>query len=354
MVKDKSDSSLKQNQEYGKKAVFGHHQFDFGVVEAAFAAIVLAFSFISFFLLAIRPQYQVADTTDSSAPQIMAMSSAAELMQKLEELGLLEIDDRNELPPVVLKSFPPDIDKLDISTRKTLFFHALLPSVMVALDEIKRERRRLEQILKNFGDDRDSIVFSVQDFAVWGRKLTRDEIEFVLRLSRKYRTSQASELLNRINLVPPSMILAQAAMESSWGMSRFSREGNNLFGIWTWGSKGIVPNARDNGKTHKVATYDSILDSLRAYLSMINRLPAYRNFRNLRRKTLNSLKLVEGLRYYSERRDEYVWEIKNIIRHNNLRRYDRFLANLEERQKKQEFANLEKRQKQEAGIQSST
>jgi uncharacterized FlgJ-related protein len=67
---------------------------------------------------------------------------------------------------------------------------------------------------------------------------------------------------------------------------------------------------------------------MRAYLIMINRLPAYRNFRNIRRTTMNSLKLAEGLRYYSERRDEYVWEIQNIIRHNDLRRYDRFMGTL--------------------------
>lgn len=93
----------------------------------------------------------------------------------------------------------------------------------------------------------------------------------------------------------------------------------------------MVPNGRDDGKTHKVASYDSILASLKAYLSMINRLPAYRNFRNLRRKTMNSIKLAEGLRYYSERRDEYVWEIQNIIRHNDLRRYDRFLNDIQDR-----------------------
>ena len=308
------------------EASFGRRTFDFSVVEAAFCATVLTCFFISFFLLVKRPVPSGPRPEAREGPMVIATVSSAELMDRLESLGLMELEGQERLPAVVLQNFPSDFKRLDITTRKKLFFHALLPSVMVALDEIRRERTRLEQILENFGDNRQSVVFSVKDFAVWGRRLARDEIEFVLRLSRKYRTPLASELLNRVNYVPPSIVLAQAAMESSWGMSRFAREGNNLFGIWTWGMNGIVPNGRDDGKNHKVAKYDSILDSLRAYLSMINRLPAYRNFRNLRRKTFNPMKLAEGLRYYSERRDEYVWEIKNIIRHNNLRRYDRFLA----------------------------
>ncbi len=316
------------------KAVFGRRQFDFGAVEAAFAAIVLACFFISFFLLVSKPQYQDTGRGVPVAPQVLRMSSSADLVAKLQGLGLWEADVADNLPAVVIQGFPADIDQLEIPARKKLFFRALLPSVMVALDEINRERRGLEQILCRFRAEPEDIVFNVKDFAVWGRRLTRDEISFVLRLCRKYRTSLASELLNRINFIPPSMILAQAAMESSWGMSRFSREGNNLFGIWTWGANGIVPSGRDNGKTHKVAVYDSLLESMRSYLAMINRLPAYRNFRNIRRTTMNSLKLAEGLRYYSERRDEYVWEIQNIIRHNDLRRYDRFLGTFSRRRKR--------------------
>jgi len=314
-----------------RSAFFGRRGFDFGVVEAGFAASILACFFISLFLLDRRPVLVVPAVPTKAAPQVVATTSSSELIAKLKELGLWEIDGEEPIPRVVLQGFPEDIDQLDITSRKNLFFHALLPSVLVALEDVNAERRRLEQILTNFGSHRDDVVFNMKDFAVWGRRLTRDEIEYVLHLSRKYRTAKASELLNRINFIPPSMILAQAAMESSWGMSRFSREGNNLFGIWTWGSNGMVPNGRDDGKTHKVASYDSILASLKAYLSMINRLPAYRNFRNLRRKTMNSIKLAEGLRYYSERRDEYVWEIQNIIRHNDLRRYDRFLNDIQDR-----------------------
>jgi Bax protein len=128
--------------------------------------------------------------------------------------------------------------------------------------------------------------------------------------------------VKRVDVVPLSLLLAQAALESSWGTSRFAREANNLFGIWTWGEKGLIPLDREEGMTHKVAIYDSILDSVRAYLTMLNRLPPYLQFREIRRQSRNPLKLAEGLVYYSERGDSYVWELQNLIESNNLHRYD--------------------------------
>ena len=113
-------------------------------------------------------------------------------------------------------------------------------------------------------------------------------------------------------------------MESSWGASRFASEANNLFGMWTWGGKGIVPSQRDAGKTHKIAMYDSILDSVRAYILTINRGTAYTQLRQIRNTTLNPIQLAEGLTNYSERREYYVSEIKQIIEFNKLCGYDKF------------------------------
>jgi Bax protein len=124
--------------------------------------------------------------------------------------------------------------------------------------------------------------------------------------------------------VPISIILAQGAIESSWGSSRFTREGNSIFGMWTWKKKGIVPLRRDEGKTHKVKIYDSVLDSVRAYHLTLNRLDTYEEFRQYRKYTDDPLIMAEGLLPYSERGQEYVNEIKKVIIFNKLQKYDSY------------------------------
>jgi Bax protein len=125
-----------------------------------------------------------------------------------------------------------------------------------------------------------------------------------------------------VNIIPVSLILAQGALESSWGTSRFTREGNSLFGLWTWSKYGIIPNNRDEGKNHKIEAYDSILASLRKYTLTLNRVDAYADFRTIRTKSLDPYKLADGLQLYSERGEEYVLDIKQVISSNNLTEYD--------------------------------
>jgi Bax protein len=254
-------------------------------------------------------------------PSHFKVSSAEEMIDLLKENELWELEDNGAVSPLLFSSYPANINEFNISDKKRLFFHSLLPVALVALNEVRDEKLALQAILAKFTDDYKNLVFS-DDYGVWGRVLTRNEIEFVMDLTRKYRSNRAVELARRVDLVPLSMVMAQAAIESSWGTSRFAREGNNLFGIWTWGEKGIVPNGRDDGKNHKVAIYNSILDSVRAYVLNLNRLPAYSKFRNIRRTTMNPLKLVDGLLYYSQRREQYVWEVKDLIQYNKLNQYD--------------------------------
>ncbi|MBW2506116.1 MAG: hypothetical protein JRD19_03485 [Deltaproteobacteria bacterium] len=95
--------------------------------------------------------------------------------------------------------------------------------------------------------------------------------------------------------------------------------------MWTWKNKGIVPLRRDEGKTHKVKTYDSVLDSVRAYHLTLNRLNSYEEFRQFRKFTDDPLIMAKGLLPYSERGEEYVEEIKKVILSNNLQKYDAFI-----------------------------
>jgi len=299
---------------------FGNFEIDGLNVQACLAMAIVGLVVLISLLKFSGNSLPGGDSYGDQLSQIRA-ATGEEMIDILKDNNLWELGDSKGVSPVVFSSYPDNIDQLDTLERKRLFFHSLLPVALVALSEVRKEKEALRAILHRFPDGYTQLVFS-DDYGVWGRVLTMDEIEFILMLTRKYRSNRALELVKRVETVPLSLIMAQGAMESSWGSSRFARQGNNLFGIWTWGEKGIVPSGRDDGKSHKIAIYDSILDSVRAYVTMLNRLPAYRHFRELRSKSMNSLNLADGLLYYSERRNSYVWEIKDLIKHNKLWRYD--------------------------------
>lgn len=253
--------------------------------------------------------------------------SEAELVAKLKECRLWEFSGEEDIPLVAFKNFPPEPADLDnpasqnIDFRKKLFLHTIFPAALIVQQEVKKERARLEAIVQKLDPADGDLVFEGEELA-WQRKLGLREVTVVNELVQKYRTPQLRELLLRIHPVPVSLIMAQGALETGWGGSRFVRQANNLFGVYTWGEEGLVPERREDGKNHKVAVYDSLLDSIRHYTLMLNRLPAYAEFRALRQETSDPVSLADGLRYYSERRDDYLVELRKVILGNDLFRYD--------------------------------
>ncbi|MEJ2690112.1 MAG: glucosaminidase domain-containing protein, partial [Deltaproteobacteria bacterium] len=201
------------------------------------------------------------------------------------------------------------------------FLHSLLPAALVVNAEIAKERETLLAIVDKIPLPLSAFTFSGQH-KDWQKYVDKDETNFLMELCRKYRTRRVEKLLKRVNTIPVSLILAQGALESSWGTSRFTREGNSLFGLWTWSKDGIIPANREEGKNHKIEAYDSILASLRKYTLTLNRLDAYADFRTIRTKSLDSYKLAEGLELYSERGEDYVTDIKKVISSNNLTKFD--------------------------------
>ena len=136
-------------------------------------------------------------------------------------------------------------------------------------------------------------------------------------------------LIRRIDIVPPSLALAQAANESAWGTSRFAREGNNFYGHWCYVEGcGIVPAQREAGARHEVADFASPEESVERYIHNLNHHPAYRELRASRaelraeNEPVNGLELVDELTGYSERGDEYIEELRAMIRFNELLRFD--------------------------------
>ncbi len=147
----------------------------------------------------------------------------------------------------------------------------------------------------------------------------------------RYESMKASadtKLLETLKPPPISITLAQAAIESGWGTSRFFREANNIFGIWAYGKNTprIAAKKKRNGKTIWVKKYDSLEASIRDYYLNIGRSFAFKKFRNLNLKTQDPYDLVKELRMYSEKRELYSKELAQIIRFNNFTKYDKMLT----------------------------
>lgn len=137
------------------------------------------------------------------------------------------------------------------------------------------------------------------------------------------------ELMRRVDVIPTSLVLAQAANESGWGTSRFAREGNNIFGQWCFDEGcGLVPNKRGDEASHEVRAFASVDAAVRAYFRNLNTHPSYEDLRTLRASMrmqglpLNSMVLARGLTRYSERGMDYVLELQDMIRINDLRDRD--------------------------------
>lgn len=148
---------------------------------------------------------------------------------------------------------------------------------------------------------------------------------YIAKLKTKYKVSTDEELLMSLKPFPISIALAQAAIESAWGTSRFYREANNIFGVWAFGKNTprIAAKEKRKGKTIWVKKYNSLEDSINDYYLNIGRGFAYKKFRELNMKSLTPYELVKELKMYSEKREVYSKELESIIRYNKFTKYDK-------------------------------
>jgi Bax protein len=224
----------------------------------------------------------------------------------------------NGVPPFILEGIPADLNgSVSTTDKKLAFFMGLLPMILLANQEIAREREDLLKVLartrvmETRPGDQKRLEEIMSRYGMRGNPLT------------DHRTR--SRLLRRVDTIPPSLVLAQAANESAWGTSRFAQLGNNLFGEWTYQSgSGMVPESRPDGETYEVRKFNSIYASIRSYMNNLNRNGAYAKLRQIReslRRThqpVTGIALAHGLQNYSERGEEYISEIQAMIRHNKL------------------------------------
>lgn len=224
-----------------------------------------------------------------------------------------------EVPRILVDAMPADIAAVKSpSHRKRVFIKLMLPLALRVNEQIMAERARLTKMSKKLN-------------GLFGT-LSPGERVWLDNMRRRYRvkTTDIDSLLRRVDVIPPSLALAQAAEESGWGTSRFAREANALFGQRSFSKgAGLVPLSREDGEIHEVRAFDRLLDSVAAYMANLNSHYAYKEFRVARehqRKTrgvLDGYDLAGTLDRYSERGEAYVGTIRSIIEKNGLRMLDR-------------------------------
>jgi len=201
--------------------------------------------------------------------------------------------------------------------KKAAFVNTLLPKIQKAQKQIISDRIFIERFFKKY-----LFTYSLK---------ARYDMKRLIKLSKKYRVKHMyneAEYLQKIDLIPISLVLAQSAVESAWGDSRFAKEGNNLFGEWTWGKKGIIPEGRDENATHKLRIFDSLDASIARYMLNLNRHRSYKDFRSLRASKRNVQQNFSGLdaatkmTNYSQMREVYNRLLINVIKGNGFIAYD--------------------------------
>jgi len=239
-------------------------------------------------------------------------ASTIEQLFKDTNYNLKNIRKTKLVKPISLSLLPEEMKMIESSQkRKNLFIKIILPLILEENNRIKLDRKKLFVILnKNNNSDQEKRWLN-KKFKQYG-VLKRD----------------LSTLKIRMDLIPVSLAIAQAAKETGWGTSRFALEGNALFGQWTWSGEGIKPAGADSDATHKVMKFKILKSSVRAYQRNLNTHKGYKEFRMARAelrdngRNLDGIILANYLNRYAETGKEYVKIIKQIIKQNNLTDFD--------------------------------
>ena len=217
---------------------------------------------------------------------------------------------RNEklVKPIYFTQFPRDLDNLkSVQLKKETFLKIVLPLVVAENEKILDDREKLKNLID--------------------KKFTTDSEKQWLRqklLEYKVKKSDLKELMIKMDMIPVSIALAQAAKESGWGTSRFALEGNAIFGQWTWDGQGIAPLKRDGDKNHKILKFPILRASVKAYKNNLNTHKSYSKFRDKRQqlrnknKNITGLALTDTLKNYAQTGSEYTRILNQIITQNRL------------------------------------
>jgi len=250
---------------------------------------------------------------DEKPTDLVRLSAATiEELFKSTNYSLEDVRKNKLVKPISLTLLPNEIKKIEnTKKRKDFFIQIILPLVIKENNNIRLDRKKLFDILNKSKNTKAEKVWLNSKFKQYG-VVNKD----------------LSTLKIRMDEIPASMAIAQAAKETGWGTSRFAQEGNALFGQWTWSGEGIKPSEADDDSTHKVMKFKVLQASVRAYQRNLNTHSSYKNFRGARaelreeKKKLDSIILSEHLDKYAETGKEYVRVLQQIIKQNNLTDFD--------------------------------
>ena len=224
------------------------------------------------------------------------------------EYDLGQVRSKKLVKPIYFTQLPRDLDELQSTKlKKETFIKIVLPLIVAENERIQADREKLKILsTKKFTTDLE-------------KQWLRQKL-----LEYKVKKSDFKELASRMDIIPTSIALAQAAKESGWGTSRFALEGNAIFGQWTWSGQGIAPLDRASNKNHKILKFPILRASVKAYQNNLNTHKSYTKFRqkrlNLRNKNkkISGLELTDTLNNYAQTGSEYTKILNQIIRQNRL------------------------------------
>jgi len=241
--------------------------------------------------------------------------NAETTLNLFDDLGydLKQVRAGKKVKPIYLTKLPKDLRTLgDTKTKRELFIKIVLPLILDENNKIAEDRKKLFKIL--------SKNFNTAGERVWLKRRFKEY---------KIEDKDLSKLKMRMDIIPVSIALAQAANESGWGTSRFALEGNALFGQWTWSKKGISPKNKDPDQSHKILQFQILKASVRAYKNNLNTHNAYQEFREVRAqlrqegKQIIGLDLTKYLKNYAGIGEKYVTILESIIENNALTDFDK-------------------------------
>ncbi len=256
--------------------------------------------------------YDILEENNSEINLVRYTTSEIDSLFEEVNYNLKEVRDTKLVKPIDIGLLPNEIkDIANTKKRKNMFIKIVLPLIVKENNKIRIDRKRL--------------------FAILNKNSNTDiEKKWLEKKYKQYgvRKNDLSTLKVRMDEIPVSLAIAQAAKETGWGTSRFALKGNALFGQWTWSGEGLKPKNADEGKDHKVMKFHSLQLSVRAYLRNLNTHSTYKNLRKARtelrnqNKPLDSLILSNYLDKYAETGNQYVEVLQKIIEQNSLKDFD--------------------------------
>jgi len=256
--------------------------------------------------------FDIFDFDELPSDTVRLSASTLEELFKETKYNIKDIREKKIVKPISIDLLPKEMKSIEnIKKKKELFIRIILPLIIEENNNIILDRKRLFAILNKNNN-------------------TKSEKKWLNKKFKQYGVvnKDLTTLKIRMDVIPVSMAIAQAAKETGWGTSRFALEGNALFGQWTWSKKGMKPANASKETTHKVMKFNVLQASVRAYQRNLNTHSGYKSFREARaiqrdnNGKLNSIELVKYLDKYAETGEEYILILIKIIEQNSLTDFD--------------------------------